>query len=90
MKCIACGSEALIEGTIRDSNGSPVGFSPCNLPTLKLIFGIGSREVRAYGCIHCQSLQLAVGFNEKDLERYQQFEGQQPDVLERLNSNPKK
>ena len=26
MKCIACGSEALIEGTIRDSNGHPLDF----------------------------------------------------------------
>jgi hypothetical protein len=34
-------------------------------------------------------LQLAVEFNEKDLERYQQFEGEQPGVLERINSEPK-
>jgi hypothetical protein len=36
------------------------------------------------------ALQLAVKFNESDFERYQQFEGEQPDVLERINSNPKK
>jgi hypothetical protein len=35
-------------------------------------------------------LQLAVEFNEDDLERYQQFEGEQPGVLERINSEPKK
>lgn len=29
-------------------------------------------------------------FTERDLERYQEFEGQQPDVLERINSDPKK
>jgi hypothetical protein len=34
-------------------------------------------------------LQLGVDFNEGDLERYQQFEGEQPGVLERINSNPK-
>jgi hypothetical protein len=89
MKCIACGSAALIEGTIRDGQASMVRFYPSDLPALKLSFGIGSREVRAYGCIHCQSLQLAVEFSESDLKRYQQFEGVQPDVLERLNSDPK-
>ena len=90
MKCTACGSAALIEGAIRDSNNSRIAFYPSDLPTLKSIFGMGSREVRAYGCIHCQSLQFAVGFNESDLERYQQFEGEQPGVLERINSDPKK
>ncbi len=57
---------------------------------LKGIFGIGGREVLAYGCVHCRNLQFTVEFNERDLERYQDFEGQQPDVLERINSNPKK
>ena len=90
MKCTACGSESLIEGTVRDSNGATVRFYLSDLPPLKRIFGIGSREVRAYGCIHCQNLQFGVDFNASDLERYQQFEGEQPDVLERINSNPKK
>ena len=36
--------------------------------------------------LHCQHLQLAVEFSESDLERYQQFEGEQPNVLERINS----
>jgi hypothetical protein len=90
MKCIACGSAALIEGTIRGFNSTIIEFYPSDMPSLKLIFGVGGREVRAYGCIHCQNLQLAVGFSESDLERYQQFEGEQPDVLERINSDPKK
>ena len=90
MKCIACGSAALLEGTIRDGQASTVKFFPGDLPALKVAFGIGSREVRAYGCIHCQNLQLVVDFNENDLERYQQFEGEQPAVLERINSDPKK
>jgi hypothetical protein len=90
MKCIACGSTALLEGTIRDGHAATLGFYPSDTSTLKVAFGIGSREVRAYGCIHCQNLQLAVDFNESDLERHQQFEGEQPDVLERINSNPKK
>jgi hypothetical protein len=52
------------------------------------MFAVGKREVRAYGCIHCQHLQLAVNFSEEDLQRYQQFEGEQPNVLERINSQP--
>jgi hypothetical protein len=90
MKCVACGSAALLEGTVRDGNPSAVRFYPSDLPALKLAFGIGSREVRAYACIHCQNLQLFVDFKETDLERYQQFEGEQPDVLQRINSDPKK
>ena len=90
MKCIACGSASLVEGTVRDAMGEVVKFYPSDLPTFKRAFGLGNREIRAYGCVHCQNLQLGVDFNEKDLERYQQFEGEQPDVLERINSDPKK
>ena len=91
MKCIACGSEALIDGTVRDNiGGEEVRFYPSNRPLLQRIFYSGTREVRAYGCLHCQNLQLAVDFKESDLERYQQFEGEQPGVLERINSSPKK
>jgi hypothetical protein len=35
-------------------------------------------------------LQFTVEFTERDLERYQEFEGEQPGVLERINSDPKK
>ena len=72
------------------SNGATLGFYPSDLPTLKRIFGIGNRDVQAYGCVHCGNLQFTVKFSERDLERYQEFEGQQPDVLERINSDPKK
>jgi hypothetical protein len=53
------------------------------------MFGVGTRAVRAYGCIHCQHLQPAISFSEEDLQRYQQFEGEQPGVLERINFEPK-
>jgi hypothetical protein len=89
MKCTACGSSALIEGTVRDNNSAPVWFCLSDVPTLKAIFGVGTRKVRAYGCVHCQNLQFAVAFSESDFERYQQFEGEQPDVLERINSDSK-
>ena len=87
MKCTACGSEALVGGTLMDSSdGGKAAFRIDEVPTWKSLFGIGTRPVRAYGCVHCQHLQLAVDFNEKDLLRYQQFEGEQPGVLERINS----
>ena len=89
MKCIACGSASLIDGTVRDSNGGAVRFYLSDLPILKRIFGIGNRAVQAYGCVHCGNLQFTVDFTERDLERYQQFEGEQPDVLARINSDPK-
>jgi hypothetical protein len=86
MRCVACGSTALVEGTLIDNSS---GFKPKEISSLKSIFGFGTREVRAYGCIHCQHLQLAVSFREDDLQRYQQFEGEQPGVLERINSEPR-
>lgn len=89
MKCLACGSEALVGGTVMNgSDGGTVAFRIDEVPTWKSMFGVGTRSIRAYGCVHCQNLQLAIDFSEKDLLRYQQFEGEQPGVLERLNSEP--
>ena len=91
MKCTACGSSSLVAGTIMSSgDGSTFGFYSSDMPALKRIFGIGNRAIQAYGCAHCRNLQFTVEFTEGDLERYQEFEGEQPDVLERINSNPKK
>ena len=90
MKCVACGSTALVEGTLIDNSGGGTSiFKPKELSIWKSMFGVGTREVRAYGCIHCQHLQLAISFSEEDLQRYQQFEGEQPGVLERINSEPR-
>ena len=88
MKCLACGSESLVAGTLLDSNGSKPTFKLDDAFTWKSMLGIGTRSIRAYGCLHCQHLQLAVDFTEKDLRRYQQFDGEQPGVLERINSEP--
>ena len=86
MNCLACGSESLVGGTIFDSNGSKVQFKLDDASIWKSLFGVGTRPIRAYGCVHCHHLQLAVDFSEKDKQRYQQFEGEQPGVLERLDS----
>lgn len=88
MKCVACGSSFLVEGRLSDGNGTTGFFNPTDVSLLKSLFGFGRRGIRAYGCVHCQYLQFAVMFSKSDLERYQQFEGEQPDVLERINSEP--
>jgi hypothetical protein len=68
------------------TNGGRLAFQPADLSTLKTMFGMGTRNIVSYGCIHCRTLHLTVEFNEKDIEKYQEFEGQQPGVLERINS----
>jgi hypothetical protein len=86
MKCVACGGESLVEGKLGAGSGTDdVRFRPADNSFLKTIFGLGSKVVRAYGCAHCGHLQLAVEFDEEDLQRFLEFEGQQPGVLERLN-----
>ena len=85
MKCLACGSTSVVEGTLSESGSdSHISFRASGASLIKRIFGIGTRPVKAYGCTHCAHLQLAVEFSESDLEQYQKFEGAQPDVLERL------
>ena len=90
MKCTACGSSSLVEGAVLGGDLSAFGFYASDLPSLKRIFGMGSRAIQSYGCVHCKNLQFSVEFSASDLERYQQFEGEQPGVLERINSHPKK
>ena len=90
MKCTACGRTALVTGTVYDnSSGGSILFKIEDIPIWKSLFGVGTRKIRAYGCVHCQHLQFAVDFNEKDVQRYNQFEGEQPSILERINSEPK-
>jgi len=69
MKCAACGSGALVEGTLMDANSTnDISFKAGATSFIKRIFGVGDRRViRAYGCVHCQHLQPAVEFNESDL-----------------------
>ncbi len=91
MKCLACGSTAIVSGTILDnSSGGNIVFRMDETPLWKSMFGVGTRKVRAYGCVHCQHVQLAVDFSDNDLQKYQQFEGEQPDILQRLASDTDK
>ena len=77
MKCAACGGTALVEGTLMDANSTnDISFKAGETSFIKRLFGVANRRpIRAYGCLHCQHLQLAVDFNESDLERYQELEG---------------
>jgi hypothetical protein len=91
MTCVACGRESLVDGTLLDTGGGGgVSFKLDDVRMWKSLFGVGTRPVHAYGCVRCGHLQLAVDFSEKDLKRYQQFEGEQPGVLERLASENEK
>ena len=86
MKCVACGSVSLIEGELADTtNGGTNAFKLKDVSMWKSIFGKGIRKVKAYGCVNCYHLQLAVDFSNEDCERYRQFEGVQPSILERIN-----
>jgi hypothetical protein len=87
MKCVACGSASLVEGEVTDTaNGGVNAFRLKDVSIWKSIFGKGIRKIKAYGCVDCYHLQLAVDFSREDCERFRQFEGQQPGVLERINS----
>lgn len=70
------------------NDGKPV-FKLEAVSIWKSMFGVGTRSIRAYACLHCHHLQLAVNFSDEDLRRYQHFEGKQPSVLGRINSEPK-
>ena len=87
MKCAACGSASLIEGKlIGMSDAGTIAFKLNDISTWKSIFGLGTRKIEAYGCVNCSHLQLAVDFSNEDRDRYRQFEGEQPGVLERINA----
>jgi len=87
MKCVACGGTSLVEGELVNTAGSWLShFRLKAVPKWKSIFYKGIREVRAYGCVNCLHLQYTVDFSQEDLQRYRQFEGEQPSVLERINA----
>jgi len=88
MKCVACGSSNLIEGKILDeAGGTKFSFKPLEVSMWKAVFGIGVREISAYGCVHCGHLQWNVNFSDEDKQHYLQFDGEQPDLLKRIESD---
>ena len=86
MECVRCGTTATVEGSLMDTGGGGgLAFLFADLSTIKRIFGAGSRKIKAYACLHCSHLELMVEFTDKDRERYQEFDGPQPGVLDRIN-----
>ena len=87
MNCFACGSTNLIEGNILDeSGGTEISFKPLEVSMWKAVFSIGIQDVTAFACVHCGNLQLNVNFSDEDRQRYLEFEGHQPDLLKRIES----
>lgn len=85
MKCLACGSTNLIEGRIIDEAGSTSeSFKPKDKSNFLSHFGIGVRKISNFACVHCGNLQFIVNFKDEDRQRYLNFDGQQPDLLKRI------
>lgn len=86
MECVRCGTTAVVEGSLMDTGGGGgVAFLFKDISFLKSIFGGGNRKVSAHACLHCSHLELTVEFTENDRKRYQEFDGPQPGVLDRIN-----
>lgn len=86
MECVRCGSTAVIEGSLMETNGGgDVAFLSKDISYLKRIFGSGTRKVSSYACVHCSHLELLVEFTDDDRKRYQEFDGPQPGVLDRIS-----
>ena len=85
MTCTGCGSTALVQGHLQSGgDGSGINFQLDDAGVMRRLFASG-RQIHAYGCIRCGHLQFGVEFTDKDRQRYQEFEGMQPGVLERIN-----
>ncbi len=86
MECVRCGASAIIEGTLMDmAGGGGVAFLSSATSLFKRIFGSGSRTIKAHACLHCSHLELTVEFTDKDRQRFQDFTGPQPAILDRIN-----
>lgn len=86
MECVRCGATAMIEGSLMEgSSGGDIYFCANEIPLMKRIFSVGNRKIKSYACLHCSHLELMVEFTEKDRKRYQDFEGPQPGVLDRIS-----
>lgn len=78
----------MIEGHLYEtSGGGGVAFQFKDVSFLKKIFGSSGRKIKSYACLHCSHLELMVDFTDKDRKRYQEFEGPQPGVLDRIGTN---
>jgi hypothetical protein len=86
MECVRCKATAVIEGALMEgSSGGDVYFCSNEVSSIKRLFSVGNRKIKAYACLHCSHLELMVEFTDGDRKKYQDFEGPQPDVLDRIS-----
>ena len=85
MECVRCGATAVVEGSLMETGGGGgLAFLSKEGSFLKRIFGGSSRTIKAFACLHCSHLELMVEFTDKDRAKYQEFDGPQPGVLDRI------
>ena len=85
MECVRCGSTAMLEGSLMEgSSGGEVCFCASEISYMKRMFSIGNRKIKAYACLHCSHLELMVELTDRDRKKYQEFDGPQPGVLDRI------
>ena len=87
MECVRCGATAMIEGSLMEgSSGGDIHFCSNETSYMKRMFALGARKIKAYACLHCSHLELMVEFTEADRKQYQEFDGPQPDVIDRITA----
>jgi len=75
----------MVNGSLMEgSGGGEVFFCSDEVSYMKRMLSVGNRKIKAYACLHCSHLELMVEFTEKDRKRYQEFDGPQPGVLDRI------
>jgi hypothetical protein len=88
MQCVRCGATAVIDGSLLDpSSGGSIYFRANEVSFMKRMFSLSNRKIKAYACLHCSHLELMVEFTDKDRKRFQDFDGPQPGVLDRIAGN---
>lgn len=87
MECVRCGAMAMIDGSLMEgSGGGDVYFRSNAVSFMKRMFSVDNRKIKAYACLHCSHLELMVEFTDKDRKKYQEFDGPQPGVLDRISN----
>ena len=85
MECVRCGATAMIDGSLMEgSSGGDVLFFPAAVSYFKRMLSIGNRKIKAFACLHCSHLELMVEFTDRDRKKYQDFDGPQPAILDRI------
>jgi hypothetical protein len=82
MRCIACGSENLAEGSFIGGDGQGVNFVLSDSGFWRTMLGSGTRRMTMMACLHCGHLQQHVQFTDKDRQRLATFDGPQESIVD--------